>query len=141
MPNALFVEYANQWIDNMTSNRNVQDLSVQEYGENTKKWIASAVKFGENVARIGALYQKVVAMSAEHAHLSSEHFYAPTITIHNGAPMMDITQTMVTTHPDEVTVMRLRLGPCCPYLVTPPQAVMMAFNPTECVEALATKKN
>ena len=123
----------------MTSNRTVQDLFVQEYGKNIKKWIVSAVTSGENVAKIGALYKKVVAMSAERVHLDAEYFCA--LTTHNGAPMMDITPILVTTHLDEVTAMHLRFGLYCPYLAAPPQAVVTAFNPTEFVSALATKED
>ena len=46
----------------------MQDSFAQEYGEDVKKWIVSAVVVDDNVAKIGALYQKVVSVSAEQTH-------------------------------------------------------------------------
>ena len=46
----------------MAFDSTVQDLFAQEYGKNIKKWIMSVVTIGGNVAKIGTLYQKIVAV-------------------------------------------------------------------------------
>ena len=46
-----------------------------------------------SMAKIGALYQKVVTTLAEQTHLSTEFFSV--LNINNGVPMMDINPIIV----------------------------------------------
>ena len=78
VPNALLVGSTKQWIDNLASDPTVEDFFAQEYDENIKKWIVLAVTVGENVAKIGALYQKAVTASAE-----NQNSYSPLFSLIN----------------------------------------------------------
>ena len=47
----------------------------------------------------------------------------------------------MTTHPNEVTSMRVNLGPCCPYLMAQLQVAAAAFSPTKFAMSMANKEH